>query len=547
MTSVLPSTKPSEIYPSSSSPQHSVSPPSSSRSPPKHLSLDKDNVQPTLLVTHPSTDSLPPARPPPRPTVRKSNLDLEQNPFEMSFSATSNPSEHSANSAGSNNSQKQNSSDPPPRSGSPSAGGGSRRNSIDPAAGAQSKSSVSPKPVLPPLSSIAEAAEGNGFPWGSYSDLAGSLRSGPLSPAMLAGPRGQGPLGGNAAATVAAQHSLHHLGGPGHLGQLTFDPSSSFVRTGLTPDVGRTGLTPLVGGPASFPPPSPNTAAFLAMVTNNAAGANSLTGGATITPNTLSALTGVVIGTASNTNGSASDSQHHPHPLSISHVAQYPNSHQSNQQQNFGPGGNNNDPSAYPPGEFASSARNATNAAANGLFLLSQAHQELTKREEEQQAQAAAAAAQQTTNTRGAAKRAASNTNGHTKRKSVDVPATKPPPGKRARGSTNTVAPTPTRVAARRKSTIEDFGSDDEDSFDGQDMEDDDAMSPGGSNKNKRPETEEEKRKNFLERNRQGELIVRCLVFARLTPYFSCAQMSSTKEGLAYIASTESGVLDRRE
>ena len=96
-----------------------------------------------------------------------------------------------------------------------------------------------------------------------------------------------------------------------------------------------------------FPPPSPGTAAFLAMVNN---GSTAVSAAATITPNTLSALTGVLQQHANSTR---------LHPLSQSTT--------------------NNNNNASPPDSAAT-------AAANGLFLLSQAHQELTKREEAQKA-----------------------------------------------------------------------------------------------------------------------------------------------------------------
>ncbi len=80
-----------------------------------------------------------------------------------------------------------------------------------------------------------------------------------------------------------------------------FDPNS--FRTGFTPDLSnfKTGLTPLGGG-MSFPPPSPNTAAFLAAMVNNTSGAPS--SAATITPNTLAALTNAA---NAATNGGSMD------------------------------------------------------------------------------------------------------------------------------------------------------------------------------------------------------------------------------------------------
>ncbi|KAG8984510.1 hypothetical protein FRB90_005263, partial [Tulasnella sp. 427] len=421
----------------------------------------------------------PPVRPPPRP-FKRANLSLEQNPFEVSFSQSSSsvvrPTSPRANS---NNSIANSENDASNHSRNPSDAG-PNNNNANPTAGGQK---ASPKPTLPPLSAIEGPTREGGpsFPWGFSAALndAGSLRSGPLSPAMLPGPRQDGAAGPGGAASHGTSHGY-------------FDAPTLSFRTGLTPGIGRTGLTPLVGGPASFPPPSPNTAAFLAMVTNPGGATNQqvsqLTGGATITPNTLSALTGTLM-------------QH-----------------------------------------------NAAAAAANGLFLLSQAHQELTKREEQQQqaaAQAEAAAAAQNArggNTRRAstmaqnaqqppAAAAAAAGNGHNKRKSGDVSAptqASRPGGKRARGSTAgttavAASPTlPTRQSSRRKKSEVSFNvsevdspEQDEMSIDEDDME---AMlaegqagvptplgGPGRAGQ-KKFETEEEKRRNFLERNRQAAL-----------------------------------------
>lgn len=198
-----------------------------------------------------------------------------------------------------------------------------------------------------------------------------------------------------------------------------FDPAS--FRTGLTPRTGmtpRTGLTPLVGGPF---PNTPNTTAFMQ---------NTLT----ITPNTLNAITGAM-------NGNYS---------------------QAPQQSE---------------GEYMNSASNAATSAANGLFLLSQAHQELTKREEAQA-------------------------------RSASVENTEPTNGKRG------TKRKPVRRSTRGRKFADDDDDDDEDDED-EDMYHDDmppskrqhqAMSQQHDNSQKKPETEEEKRKNFLERNRQAAL-----------------------------------------
>ncbi|KDQ07019.1 hypothetical protein BOTBODRAFT_39163, partial [Botryobasidium botryosum FD-172 SS1] len=358
------------------------------------------------------------------------------------------------------------------------------RSSSPPAAHANGAPAVktspgTPKPVLPPLASLASPSDTTSFPWGfSSASLAGSLRSGPLSPAMLAGPQQQ---------QQHHPHVNHHL---------AFDPS--FVRTGLTPDAARSGLTPLIGGPVSFPPPSPNTTAYLAMVTNPSAA--SLAGPpATITPNTLSAISGVLGGGAIiNANAPSVNGNHAPHPLSRSHR---PTSSGSN-------------PDASPPQHpvYTSSMQmpNAngtveysTSAAANGLFLLSQAHQELTKREEQQQRLQEAQRAHQTheqPSRRAAAKRKSTSVSddvgSSTGRAGVAASA-----GKRSRSSNNNN----NRTRSRRR--VEEDSQNDEDSeIDDEDqmMDDVQPTQSSSSRQNKKPETEEEKRKNFLERNRQA-------------------------------------------
>jgi len=211
-------------------------------------------------------------------------------------------------------------------------------------------------------------------------------------------------------------------------------------RTGLTPG---TGLTPLVAGGSAFPPPSPNTAAFLAMV----AGGGS---GALPTPNTLASITGAAAANASTNNLSYSSTQ--------------------NNAQN--------------------SAATAAAAAANGLFLLSQAHQELTKREE---AQARAGVGKDGENI--GIEPSAINRRG-AKRKVEELP---PPPQPKPSSKRTKAAQNNRR---KRGSTV----SEDDD-------DDDDLGSPTGTSmpsmnnqKNTKDMTDEEKRRNFLERNRQAAL-----------------------------------------
>ncbi|BGP24805.1 Transcription factor [Rhodotorula toruloides] len=91
---------------------------------------------------------------------------------------------------------------------------------------------------LPPLSLMqTPGGELSAFNWG-----VDSLRTGPLSPALLNGPTGTSAL---------------------------FESS---LRTGLTPFVASVAPNGTAGGGVSFPPPSPATAALFAMMTNNTPG-----------------------------------------------------------------------------------------------------------------------------------------------------------------------------------------------------------------------------------------------------------------------------------
>jgi ATF/CREB family transcription factor len=253
--------------------------------------------------------------------------------------------------------------------------------------------------------------------------------------------------------------------------QENFEPGN--FRTGFTPGAG-TGFTPgynallnsNFAGP--LPMPSPNTAAFLTSITLPENGGE---------------------------NGAAQSMENRPPPSAIPPHLQ-PQAHGSVAPP-LNPG--NGDPSAlnalgalagnmsrapppemqqqpyYPPGmhpggpglapgmpqvDYAQQNANAASQAANGLFLLSQAHQELSKREREE-------AASSPLGKRGAGPPKA--TTAGTKRKD-----TAPPKGN-------------AKKAKKKDGTPE--------------SDDDDLEDMKGS----RNETEEDKRKNFLERNRQGE------------------------------------------
>jgi len=210
--------------------------------------------------------------------------------------------------------------------------------------------------------------------------------------------------------------------------------------------------------------------------------------GATITPNTLNAITGV-LASGATTNG-INGSQ--PHPLSVSHL---PPSSYEQRPQNYTNGTSTQNSDT----RYTNSTANATSTAANGLFLLSQAHQELTKREEAQRASRSDGDDDAPSNPAG--KRG-------TKRKSYDVSASPPPnhpksaPPKRARGI-------PNGKPKRGDSISVEEDEEEEEEDDDAAGSSPDSTTPSMNGKKggqKKPETEEEKRRNFLERNRQAAL-----------------------------------------
>lgn len=300
-----------------------------------------------LLTRILSVHHIGPSRPAAKPSTHASRHHLEPNPFEQSFSSKpSNGRSASPEGARQGNEwgakklgHKSTKSDSGLDDGGDDRGDDSSGKKVGgPSTPGQS---VTSKRILPPLSSIASPAgqeSGMHYPWAP--SLTGSLRAGPLSPAMLAGPQ-------------------------------NFDPST--FRTGLTPDLSsfKTGLTPLGSAGASFPPPSPNTAAFLAMVTNS--GTSGLSAAA-ITPNTLSALSGNPMD-AHTSNGSILAPQ--PAPAADQKQQQGLNPMRPGQER-----GQRSSPKPKNMGqEGANGQGNHTDQAASGLFLLSQAHQELSKRE----------------------------------------------------------------------------------------------------------------------------------------------------------------------
>lgn len=137
----------------------------------------------------------------------------------------------------------------------------------------------------------------------------------------------------------------------------------------------------------------------------------------------------------------------------------------------------------------------------NGLFLLSQAHQELAKREEAQRASSSSlngeGAAINPQSATGVQRRAP-------KRKSTEVsaPAQPVPVTRNSNKKPRAAANAANKKRGKRGDSMSDEEDDEDDDMDS-DM--DMGMPTGPATKGSRkPETEEEKRRNFLERNRQG-------------------------------------------
>ncbi|WVQ99052.1 hypothetical protein IAU59_006184 [Kwoniella sp. CBS 9459] len=447
-----------------------------------------------------STDGNNPQRPPIRPnSAIRSRFDQEPNPFEQSFSRSSHHSQSSLSDRTT-----------PPRGTDATS---TRHN------------------ALPPLSSLTSpaAADPSQFPW-----LTNSLRSGPLSPAMLAGPQNGHPQHNPSGQRVGPNNEV----GGGHPNEGGAFESTGF-RTGFTPGTG-SGFTPgynalLNSSLGALAMPSPNTAAFLNSITNAtplggesdvAAATNAGVPGQhmpphphdgnvhppsaipphlqqhhpmphtnsqgevpqdTITPNTLSALTGVFGEMARAQPGPQQGPSYYtpamgpPHPM----------------------------PAPMPHVDYAQQSANAASQAANGLFLLSQAHQELSKREEEGRTPPQSAKGQGSRNASGqsGSGKAANGGGAGSKRKSdVGPPGSATKSAKKGKknnssgGNNNNdglpSGSTPPKPVIKAPSTMSPNDSGDSD-------DDDDN---NGLNSSGKPETEEDKRKNFLERNRQAAL-----------------------------------------
>ncbi|KAK5168121.1 Transcription factor [Saxophila tyrrhenica] len=346
-----------------------------------------------------------------------------------------------------------------------------------------SSSSETPgKPQLPGVTSLTSPASllpGNTPGW------PGSLRSGPLSPAMLTGPTG----GSN-----DYFNSDHHFSG-------SFPtPNESSLRTGLTPG----------GGGSMFPQPSPNSQALYNQLQS---------GGAT--PGTLdfhrTAMTARAAQSQNNftlpQNGAKSQPTSNPNIQPDLDSKPYQGGNNTNQQQQ-----ENQDP-------FGS---HQTTDAANGLFMLAQAggqrnaqqqqqqqqYQQVQQQQAQQQQQHhqqqqqgyQQAAQQQDMHQRNQKGSVGSNMSGSTEAEGqyTDEDTKPQSKGKGKKGSTGKGAQngkrkteeTPSKANKRQRANTEPE-EDDDDMDDGQEQD----THPDGKKM-----TDEEKRKNFLERNRVAAL-----------------------------------------
>lgn len=354
------------------------------------------------------------------------------------------------------------------------AGGGSL--SLEPNPFEQSFGAPAPEtpggtklPSVAALTSPSSLLPGTGvtpFPWG-----AGSLRTGPLSPAMLSGP------------TSDYFTDTHHIRG----GFPT--PNESSLRTGLTPG----------GSGSMFPVASPNTQAIFAQMAGSGA-----------TPGALDFHR-----TAMNAAAAAKHDHAQAQPSVTSAPQEVPTATaaapvQSETKPTSGP---------FDPHD---------NDAANGLFMLAQGHNgaqvpnppyTMAPQQQVHAHPTAPIAAPQSANTSpvmnggsvaGSSARGVSETGSAGSEESEQArPSTR---GKGKRNSAGTATTNgrrkaeeaPAKPPASKKAKTN--GATMNGSFDDEDMSDDDEDKLGDDDKSKGKMTDEEKRKNFLERNRVAAL-----------------------------------------
>ncbi|KAK4149231.1 Mis12-Mtw1 protein family-domain-containing protein [Chaetomidium leptoderma] len=300
------------------------------------------------------------------------------------------------------------------------------------------------------------------FAWG-----AGSLRTGPLSPAMLSGP------------TNDYFSDTHHIRG----GFPT--PNESSLRTGLTPG----------GSGSMFPAPSPNSQAIFAQ----------LGGGTTATPGTIDFHRTALSAAAAKREQAQAQAQQQPPPIAPTSQPQaVTNGVQPPKAESKAPTG------PFDPHD---------NDAANGLFMLAQGRNTTQPAIAQQQYAAPVNTSPQMNGapslTDGSV-RGVSEGSAGSDESEVARPNTRAR-GKRTSGSGATSSrrkaeDAPAKAPASKKSKTNggsaSFSGNDMDMMDHSDDDhhddDDDGKDDGAGSKSKM--TDDEKRKNFLERNRVAAL-----------------------------------------
>ncbi|KAI1439142.1 Aft1 HRA domain-containing protein [Xylaria sp. CBS 124048] len=375
-----------------------------------------------------STANNEPARPlapPPKPgeggDYFSSQLSLEPNPFEQSFSTGN---------------------------GTVETPGGTKLPSL--------AALTSPSSLLPGTGTTP-------FNWGG-----GSLRTGPLSPAMLSGP------------------ATDYFGDTSHTLRSGFTPNESSLRTGLTPG----------GSGSMFPAPSPNTQALFAQLPNS--------GGAT--PSTIDFHRAALSAAAAKANRDKP-----PNPSSVTSQPQENTSAPVKSETRPAPG-------AFDPHD---------NDAANGLFMLAQGAQGRNGPSQTQypvggnqpvHAHPAPAPTNQTntspqmngngmhqqpagrgvsegfSNVSDESEAAKPNTRAKGKRGTASSATSS---GRRKAEDTPAKAPVTKKVKTAPSAHSQDDATSEEDEEDSK---------PGNDGQGKSKMTDEEKRKNFLERNRVAAL-----------------------------------------
>ncbi|KAJ5093027.1 hypothetical protein N7456_008888 [Penicillium angulare] len=287
------------------------------------------------------------------------------------------------------------------------------------------------KSLLPPVASLTSPAIPGASSAGGY-NWSNSLRSGPLSPAMLPGPTGSNDYFDQ-------------------IGRGFPTPNESSLRTGLTPG----------GGGSMFPAPSPNSQALLQQLQN---------GGAT--PSTIEFHRTALNAKKNSANGQANE---------------------QDQAQNA-----NMDAKTAQPASADQFTQHDAADAANGLFMLAKGGQPNNMQMNQNMQNAAAA------------RRVSQNTNGTSREMSGEGSEQEPAkPAGKGKGKKNAPKP-PVAANNRRKADDMPKGSNKKLKATSMeppsDMDSEDEEMKRLTSADPKKMTDEEKRRNFLERNRVAAL-----------------------------------------